>query len=296
MLPDAEEKKLDESFDETSLEDNSLFESSQGSPPKHQSNRYSDRFEVLFKFLDAKSISNENDSVDTSLHKRINGSSTVPCSHGLVDITNYQSSHQETSERVDRQKETTIKGKLGNNNDCTITNHVTTTLSADEKAACNKAKRYIWDDWEETLDGQIVLLRDVQLDKPAGLVLQLSNTKMAAGEDKTEAMAATLKDLKAMSKEIQSRAATLKTELEAKKAEVEELHAIRIQNEAEHVKRMKSLKRQLKERSGEMKTKHDQASHTPYNVYLQCRPHPFSLLIKDCKGAKEGGIRAKHSN
>ena len=69
-----------------------------------------------------------------------------------------------------------------------------------------------------------------------------------------------LLDLKAASEEIKARIATVKNDQEKLKAEVDDLHSIRITNEANHVKTMKRIKREHKERKVEIDTKNKQVS------------------------------------
>ncbi|KAL3782973.1 hypothetical protein HJC23_003129 [Cyclotella cryptica] len=241
-----DEKKVDESFDEFIAEATSSSTSSRSSLPNDQGNRFSNRLESLLKFIDEKE-NNDVDFVETSAYKRYNnGYDSCGVHRGLVDNSNStgQPSHQSTTEGIVGQNEKAFKNNSGAND------------SAFLGQSANKSKRYVWDEWEER-----DLVRDMSLNDgvPAGK----TKHEMAAGDNKTESVSRArqqLISLKAMGEEIHARAASLKSSLEEKNIEIERLHCLRIQNEADHVKAMKSLKRQWKERKIEMKTKHDEAS------------------------------------
>lgn len=93
---------------------------------------------------------------------------------------------------------------------------------------------------------------------------KLQNEKMTAAR-------ATILDMKAASYEIQARAAKLRAEQEKLKTEVEHLHTVRIENEANHVKSMRRLKKELKERLTEIESKHEEVSQCQLiNGHCEC--------------------------
>lgn len=116
-----------------------------------------------------------------------------------------------------------------------------------------------WDEWEETVqDGAMVLL---DIDR-----------HMAPGDDpkeytKSNLMPANARQqlqlLKAMSEEVQTRASSMKIELDYKTKKVEELHALRVKTESDHVQRMKSMKQEWKTRLEDAKAERDEVRVCP---------------------------------
>lgn len=256
-----EEKKIDESFEEFLDEETSS--SCRCTPPNDQGNRFSDRLESLLTFLDEK----ENidiASVESFCCRRYStGSDSIGVHRGLVDTSNStdQTSHQSTAERIVGQDEKAFKNKPGTNDGERSTHSL--AFLRQSTGSSGKNKKYIWDEWEETCDGKSDLVRDMPLDD--GVPDDHTKYEMSTGDNETESLSAArrqLFNLKAMGEEIHARTASLKSDLEKAKAEVESLHCIRIQNEADHVKAMKSLKRKWKERTSEVETKYDEASPT----------------------------------
>ena len=193
--------------------------------PETKTNRRDNRskFESLLQFLD---------DADNESHKYRTGSDRARL--GLADVTNTRRVQEKSEERIACQikKKFQDPSSLGNDN----------SSSASPGKVVNK--RYIWDDWE--------------VNDPS---TQFSDeAKQAAGESKTEKLSAVrqqLLDLKTASEEIQSKAAKLKADQNKLKNEVEHLHSIRIENEANHIKTMKRLKKDFQERKTEIEAKND---------------------------------------
>lgn len=227
------EAKLNDLYDDISLEDNT--------PPK-----------ALLEFLDEHQI---NDFIATttntnSLSNDDEGpSNSHPTGnlHCLADTPNYRSPKQQTP------KQTAFAN----------TNEETFQDSCNTNSMRRNTRKYIWDDWEETNDGHLVQLRDLAI--ADNEVSKVSNTQ-TTGDSQRETARRQLQDIKAIGEEIQSRAFNMKEELVEKSLLVEELHSTRVQNEADHVKQMKCLKKQWKEKFEEAKSKHEKVS-LPANAF-----------------------------
>jgi hypothetical protein len=170
---------------------------------------------------------------------------------GLVDITNVtgQASHEQTSEKVIHRDEKKVKNQSGNGSQASPA--ILNQSQTETPAPCSRLKRYIWDDWQEEKGG-------------GGCFEPKDDTEsMAAGDSRAEKVAIArqqILDLKAASEEIRTRSLKLKSEQEKLKAEVEQLHAIRIENEANHIKAMKQLKREFRERRAKIEANNEKVS------------------------------------
>ncbi|KAL3821943.1 LOW QUALITY PROTEIN: hypothetical protein ACHAXA_004431 [Cyclostephanos tholiformis] len=212
----------------------------------HEGSAFSDKLESLLSFLDDLE-NNDSCNVDSNNDNRqgIRGVDTTrrACTV-LTDVTNSAFGNAKSGYE---------EGRGDDLHDCILASTKTLTSS---KLLANHDKKYIWDEWEETLqDGTMVLL-DIE-------------KKMAPSDDPEESSKANatpayarqqLQQLKAMSEEIQTRASSMKIELEYKTKKVEELHALRVKNESDHVRRMKSIKQEWKTRLEDAKAEHDKVS------------------------------------
>ena len=133
------------------------------------------------------------------------------------------------------------------------------TGSNDRKSAPTELtlkKNYIWDTWEEE-----------SLDPHDSKSLECND--QTAGESRAEKMSLArqqILDIQEASREISTRAAKLKDDQEQLKTEVERLHSIRIQNEANHVKAMKKLKLEFKNRRAAIEEKNEQVRNVWNNL------------------------------
>jgi hypothetical protein len=201
---------------------------------------FSNKLESLLSFLDDLQNDDSLNELPSNYDEReILGvtSSHVACT-GPADITNSARGTARLGEEEERDKD--------------IYNCVfpSTETSSSSKSLLIREKKYIWDEWAEL---------DVE-------------QKMAHGDDhkestKSNSMPADARQqlqlLKAMSEEVQTRASSMKIELEYKAKKVEELHAIRVKTESDHVQRMKTMKQEWKERLKDAKAEHDKVSPCP---------------------------------
>lgn len=207
---------------------------------------FSNKLESLLSFLDdLQNNDSYNEPPSNYDGREILGvtSTHVPCT-SLADIMNLACDTSRPGEEEEGHKDL---------HDCIL---ASTKTHSSSKALISREKKYIWDEWEETVqDGAMVLL-DIE-------------RNMAPGDDpeeytKPSSMPADARQqlqlLKAMSEEIQTRASSMKIELEYKTKKVEELHALRVKNESVHVGRMKSMKQEWKTRLEDAKAEHDKVS------------------------------------
>ena len=189
----------------------------------------SKRFESLINFLDQESgvataeVNNDN--------QRGGRSGSIDSRGSLLDITNNELQSSQTSERISSKNKEKLKNPTDRVNELII-------------ARSSKNKKYIWDEWDEKIECYGVDAdNDVQDDE--------TRDSQIAGDIQAEKISAArlqLIQLKAAGDEIQARAAKLKTNQETLKADIDRLHSIRIENEANHVKSMKMLKREFTNR------------------------------------------------
>ena len=189
-------------------------------PPRRS---YSDKLESLLNFLDLEE-NGEND-IRTKSSTR---------AAGLVDITNTSLSKPREEEKANKDGQQMSKSLVNN----------------------DKKKSYIWDDWgeEATQDGETISLEPKTSSGGGEKSCAVENVTLPANMQKQ------LAELKAMSDEIQTKAAAMKIELEHKTDKVEELHSIRVKHESEHVERMKAIQREGKKRIDTVKGEHKRVS------------------------------------
>ena len=241
--------------------------------PDHPRQR-SSKFESLVQFLDNQNHENANPSSSSSENKHdererlADGSnSNAPRGGaGLVDVTNVtkQSSNEPTAEKLIYSDEKDLQSKFVGSNDSEAPPTEINKLTKIKKS-------YIWDTF--ILDEENIHNHDAESDK---------RKDQTAGESQAEKMSIArqqILDIQEASKEISSRAAKLKADQEKLKAEVERLHSIRIQNEANHVKAMKKLKLEFKDRRAAIEAKSEQVSGGILfaNYLHKCSPQGFFL-------------------
>lgn len=200
------------------------------------------KFESLLQFL--------ND-VENGLPTNDDGSQSdknTTCPRlGLADISNTsQASHEQTSEKF-----ISAETKKLQNQPCSSDDKVTLK----EESAIRRNKRYIWDeDWN---------FQGKNEDQGGNKIYDHDSSQTAGDENKAEKLSAArqqLLSLKAASEEIQMHAVKLKEDQKKLKDEVEHLHSIRIEREANHVKTMKQLKKDFKDRKAQIEADHQQVS------------------------------------
>lgn len=154
-----------------------------------------------------------------------------------------------------------------------------------------REKKYVWDDWDEVLEKDTIHQKKyiwdddemAMLDEETKCLLndwegtehldaQLIDDKPKVAKDESDVVSGKqskrcpadarlqLQLLKSMSEEVQTRADTMKTQLEQSTREVEDLHAIRIKNESDHVQKMILLKQVWKQRIEDVNAEHEKAS------------------------------------
>ena len=172
-------------------------------PPK----RYSDKLSKLLTFLDEQGNSNcDDDSKDqlsiNNNNDDDNGETKGASDYGLVDITNNSTAVSSKSNRLQRTRRSSGGGQ----------------------------KKYVWDSWDlTTQDGDTTSNQDAS-DKR--LPNKPSTTTSIANESCLNSnLVDQLAELKLMSEQIQTRATTMKMELEDKSNKVEHLHSIRVKSE-----------------------------------------------------------------
>jgi len=231
------------------------------SPPSiSKPRRYSDKLSSLLNYLDEQnndSISNKYDDsggeiggVTSSTHD------IIPVRTGLVDITNASERRSAFSRSSEEKK------KLKDNNDLVSASSESKTHRRRSKPLhVTREKKYIWDDWETTEDGDIVSLntQETVSNMPSGDALE-QEKKTTPSNSLPVDMERQLAELKLMSEEIASRSTAMKLELEHKTKKVEELHSIRVKSESEHVQKMKSVKQEWKKRIESAKEEHERVS------------------------------------
>ena len=220
---------------------------------------YSKKLESLFAYLEEQENSDNDklfastDGGDAPKHQEYNRRG------GLSDITNSPTAAkaQIASKKIPSQNEKIIQDR----HDCDDSSRKTTKplVRRDRK------KSYIWEEWEE----QSLLNSIDDICMSEGIV----DVDMASGEefgveksipDTTKGLPADaheqLRELKSMSLEIQTRSTAMKIECEQKKKKVEELHSVRVENEARYVAKMKSVKQCWAKRHEVAKAENDRAS------------------------------------
>jgi hypothetical protein len=208
--------------------------------------QYSDKLQSLLSFLDehCEPKHDSRDELPGIGGRKAGGSPSRSTRTGLADITNDSSKR---GKAVTCQDEEEFK-------DCTICLDVPRNPSA--KLQVMHEKKYIWDDWCETGAGDMVLLQDEPGISAGGKVDEVGTSRKGLPINAQQQLA----ELKCMSDEIQTRAAGMKSELEQKSKSVQELHSIRVKNEAEHVQKMKSAKQEWKKRLEVAKAERDMVS------------------------------------
>lgn len=126
----------------------------------------------------------------------------------------------------------------------------------DEMAMLDEETKCLWNDWEGTehLDAQLIDDKPY-VAKDESDVVPGKQSKRCPADARLQ-----LQLLKSMSEEVQTRADTMKTQLEQSTREVEDLHAIRIKNESDHVQKMILLKQVWKQRIEDVNAEHEKAS------------------------------------
>jgi len=134
-----------------------------------------------------------------------------------------------------------------------------TKTSSSSKSLLTREKKYIWDEWEETVqDGAKVLLDIEQQMAPGDDPKEYSKSNPTPDDARQQ-----LQLLKAMSEEVQTRASSMKIELDYKTKKVKELHALRVKTESDHVQRMKAMKQEWKTRLEDAKAERDKVRVCP---------------------------------
>lgn len=140
--------------------------------------------------------------------------------------------------------------------DCVVPS---TKTSSSSKSLLTREKIYIWDEWEETVqDGAMVLLDIDRHMAPGDDPKEYTKSNLMPADARQQ-----LQLLKAMSEEVQTRASSMKIELDYKTKKVEELHALRVKTESDHVQRMKSMKQEWKTRLEDAKAERDEVRVCP---------------------------------
>ena len=220
--------------------------------------RYSDKLESLLTFLEENCGEHKNDNGDDcDVGGRKGGVLSPPTSSraGLADITNCSSPPTaEGKKNVTRKDAEDIQGLPPDRVD-----------APSKPLVIREKKKYVWDDWEEAslLNSLDALCDKDLLDDPKPMPPGDNAEESATCKSSSNGLPANarqqLRDLQSMSEEIQTRAAAMKVEMEQKKKVVEELHSIRVKNEAEHVQKMKAVKNEWKKRLDGAKAEHDRA-------------------------------------
>ena len=202
--------------------------------------QYSEKLESLLSFLE-EHCEQKYDSGDKLSNECGGREADVSTSRrartGLADISNSARASTRTGEDEEEIKEQHVPI------------HATSkslSFTRATKTIVTREKKYIWEDWEETMqEGEMVLIG--------------SEPKMPSCDEIEERSCPPsnglpvdahqqLQELRSMSEEIQTRAAAMKIELDHKSKKVDELHSIRVKNESEHVETMKLVKQEWKKR------------------------------------------------
>ena len=234
--------------------------------------RYSDKLAALISFL-------EHD-IDDDCSGSVIGKDGRPSS-GLVDITNRTT----TSTARAGGKNPPVEPISGENaKEISSATHFVGAAKVDKRSKLAlREKKYIWDDWESdsllaslgACFEKIEMADDEHSEsgEEVGEANESSHPQREANESShpqrssktVPANAAQqLQELKSMSEEIQSRASTMRATLEEKRKKVEELHAIRVQNESAHVQKMKAAKQEWKKRIDAVKSENEKVSALAY--------------------------------
>ena len=220
--------------------------------------RYSDKLSSLLNYLDEQNndsiISNKYDDSGGEIGGVTSSTHDAPARTGLVDITNASERRSAFSRSSEEKK------KLKDNSDIVSASNESKTHRR-RSLHVTREKKYIWDDWETTEDGDIVSLntQETVSNMPSGDALE-QEKKTTPSNSLPVDMERQLAELKLMSEEIQTRSTAMKLELEHKTKKVEELHSIRVKNESEHVQKMKSVKQEWKKRIESAKEEHERVS------------------------------------
>lgn len=220
----------------------------------------SQRFESLLHFLDEENcIALEAD--DDNQRRSKSSSITLDSRRSLLDITNSTLQSSQTLERISCQN----KEKLKNQSDRVNDGCLETELAI---APSNKSKKYIWEEWDLEVDNgaQDEEKKDIQM----------------AGDSQAEKISAArqqLIQLKAAGEEIQARATKLKSSQGALKAEIDRLHSIRIEQEANHVKNMRTLKLKFVNRKAKTEAETEKVG-AGGSFYIQLYDNFFHCLTK----------------
>ena len=230
--------------------------------PTITSRRYSDKLSSLLNYLDEQNndsiISNKYDDSGGEIGGVTSSTHDAPARTGLVDITNASERRSAFSRSSEEKK------KLKDNNDIvSASNESKTHRRRSKQLYVTREKKYIWDDWETTEDGDIVSLntQETVSNMPSGDALEQEKKSTPTPSNSLPIdMERQLAELKLMSEEIQTRSNAMKLELEHKTKKVEELHSIRVKNESEHVQKMKSVKQEWKKRIESAKEEQERVS------------------------------------
>jgi len=131
----------------------------------------------------------------------------------------------------------------------------------DEMAKLDEETKYLWNDLEGTVEDvdEQVIDENTEVTKD-----EIVEVKDAVPDKQSKRCPVDTRQqlqlLKSMSEEIQARADAMRLQLEQKTREVEELHSIRVKNEAEHVQKMISVKQEWKQRIEDVTAEHEKAS------------------------------------
>ena len=215
----------------------------------HSATTFSNKLESLLSFLDDLQNTDSCNELSSNYDGReIFGvtSSHVACT-GPADIKNSASNTARLGEEEERDKDL---------HDCVVPS---TKTSSSSKSLLTREKKYIWDEWEETVqDGAMVLLDIDQQMAPGDDPKEYTKSNPMPADARQQ-----LQLLKAMSEEVQTRASSMKIELDYKTKKVEELHELRVKTESDHVQRMKSMKQEWKTRLKDAKAERDEVRVCP---------------------------------
>lgn len=262
------------------------------SPTKHeatyQPDHYSQRLASLFEFLEKeenKAQSLETSSIASHESRPKPNPSGNRSRIGLADITNHCSSPPPSASRTrstggrkakaivpDKDEEKlqncSIDGALPTSitlSTCPLTpaslRSTSSTFQSPGSSLTRDKKKYIWDDWEETKDGDIVCIQDDDGEERSTDAGQCMESTIGCDDDIKEdpviAARRQIQELNAMGEEIRNKVALMKSEMEEKSKLVEELHSLRVKNESDHVQKMKNLKTDWTKKIDDIKTKHN---------------------------------------
>ena len=225
---------------------------------------YSKKLESLFAYLEEQENS-DNDKLFASTDDGGEAPTHPPNSNnrrgGLSDITNHVSPTAAKAQVVAKEIPSQNEKIIQDRHNCVDSSRKTTKplVRRDRK------KSYIWEEWEEqsllnSIDDICMSEGIVDVDMASGeefgVEKSIPDTNKGLPADAHEQ----LRELKSMSLEIQTRSTAMKIECEQKKKKVEELHSVRVENEARYVSKMKSVKQFWAKRHEVAKAENDRVS------------------------------------